>query len=195
MVLEEAFIHTVIYHNHQRSKKRRLLRPRGPCRKMKPLLLLAALIITSSLFAPFARAHAVVATVDTGSHPFGVAYDSALGEVFVTSEGSSAVSVISDTTNTVIATVSVGADPQGVAYDSAKGEVFVANRGSNTVSVISDGTNTVVATVPVGFAPFGVAYDPAKGEVFVTNSISATVSVISDSTNAVVATVPVGSDT
>src|SRR5207245_7672141 len=109
--------------------------------------------------------NAVAATVTVGvgpfGGPFGLAYDSAKGEVFVVKGG--AVSVISDTTNAVVATGNVGGGPFGVAYDSGMNEVFVANQGSNTVSVISDATNDLAATVGVGSRPFGVASDSARG--------------------------------
>src|SRR5438128_1114719 len=104
-----------------------MLGPHGLGRKIKPLILLATLVIASSLVAPSARAQTVVATVSVGSNPVGVAYDSGKGEIFVTIPGPDTVSVISDSTNTVVATVPVGSFPNGVAYDSAKGEVFVAN--------------------------------------------------------------------
>jgi YVTN family beta-propeller protein len=130
-----------------------------------------------------------------GNYPFGVAYDSGKGEIFVTNNYDNTVSVISDTDNTVVATIPVGKGPYGVAYDSGKSEVFVTNNYDNTTSVISDSNNTVVAIIPVE-APYGVAYDSGKSETFVTNTlfepsllnpttnfISNTVSVISDSSN------------
>ena len=137
--------------------------------------------------------NAVVATIPVGNGPYGVAYDSGKGEVFVVDDLDNNVSVISDATNTVVATVPVGSNPDGAAYDSNKGEVFVANSFDNTVSVIDDTTNAVVATPSVGSAPDGVAYDSGTREVIVTNNFDNTVSVIWDATNAVVATVPVGS--
>jgi YVTN family beta-propeller protein len=138
-----------------------------------------------------AHAVGVVGTITVGSEPWGVAYDSGKGEIFVVNYGSTTVSVISDSTNTVVANVTVGTNPMGAAYDFWYGEVFVTNWGSNTVSVISDSSNTVVATVPVGTHPGPVAFD-MSGEIFVANIGSNTVSVISDSSNTVVATVPVG---
>ena len=98
---------------------------------------------------------AVVANVHVGNYPFGVAYDSGKGEIFVTNNYDNTVSVISDTDNTVVATIPVGKGPYGVAYDSGKSETFVTNTLfepsllnpttnfiSNTVSVISDSSNT-----------------------------------------------------
>ncbi len=126
------------------------------------------------------------------SHPYGVAYDSAMHEVFVANSGLNDVSVISDATDLIVANIPVGSKPAGVAYDPAMGEIFVANYGSNSVSVISDLSNTVVATVKVGTGPFFDAYDSALDEIFVPNSGTSNVSVISGASNTVVATVSVG---
>jgi YVTN family beta-propeller protein len=165
-------------------------------------IILCFSLVLSSAWVLFTNAQgsSVVATVTVEGGPFGVAYDSAKGEVFVTNFGAgyfvgggNNVSVISDANNTVVANVTVGTNPVGVAYDSAKGELFVAISGS-TVSVISDANNTVIATVTVGSQPYGVVYDSAKSEVFVVNYRSNTVSVISDTNNSVVATVNVGAN-
>ena len=131
----------------------------------------------------------VIASIDMGTPPGYVVYDSGKGEIFVTAFGGDKVFVISDSTNSIVANVTVGTYPLGEAYDSGKGEIFVCNGGDNNVSVISDSTNAVVATIAVGANPKGAAYDSAMGEIFVTNGNSNTVSVISDSTNTVVATI------
>jgi YVTN family beta-propeller protein len=130
----------------------------------------------------------VVATIPTqyeqgAGVAYGVAYDLAKAEIFVTHSGVNTVTVISDSTNTIIANISVGLTPEELAYDSRTGQLFVANTVDGTVSVISDSTNQVVSTVTVGNGPFGVAYDPSKSEVFVTNAADSTVSVISDSSS------------
>jgi YVTN family beta-propeller protein len=126
------------------------------------------------------------------SHPYGVAYDSAKAEVFVTNSALNDVSVISDATDKIVATVAVGSFPIGVVVDSTSGEVFVTNFGSGSVSVISDSSNTIVATIKVGVAPYFDAYDSGLNEIFVPNDGTSNVSVISGATNSVVATVTVG---
>ena len=137
-------------------------------------------------------ADSVIANITVGTNPYGVAYDSNDGRVYVANSGSNTVSVIDTKTNTVVVTIPVGTTPQGVAYDSNDGRVYVANSGSNTVSVIDTKTNTVVVTIPVGTTPQGVAYDSNDGRVYVTNAVSNTVSVIDTKTNTVVVTIPVG---
>ncbi|MCI4331074.1 MAG: YncE family protein [Thermoplasmata archaeon] len=133
-------------------------------------------------------------TIPVGTHPVGIAYDSAKGELFVTNYGSNNVSVISDSTRSVVATIAVGASPYDAAYDSGRGEIFVGNEKGGTVSVINDTNNTVVKTISTGGYPIGVAYDGGAGEVFVAGD-QTSVYVISDSSNSVVATVGVGNVT
>jgi YVTN family beta-propeller protein len=125
--------------------------------------------------APDSGGGTVVVTVPVGSGPFGVAYDSRNGYVYVANQGANYVSVISGTA--VVGTVRVGNGPGGVAHNGGNGYVYVANPGSNNVSVIS-GT-TVVGTVRVGGGPHGVGYDSRNEYVYVANFGSDTVSVFS----------------
>src|SRR2546425_10943681 len=118
---------------------------------------------------------AVVGTVQVGTHPFDLVYDSGNGYVYVANEGSNNVSVIDRTT--VVATIPVGDYRHGPAYDSGHEYVYVANYVSGTVSVIS-GT-AVVATVPVGTYPSAAVYDSGNGYLYVANGGSNNVSVIS----------------
>ena len=123
--------------------------------------------------------NAVVATVTAGNYPYGMAYDSAKGEVFVFNEDSGTVSVISDSSNSVVATITgiavQNVTPTSIAYDPAKGEIFASN------AIISDSTNTVIAGIPPYSYPDNggnvaqnlgdVAYDTGKGEMFASGLI------------------------
>ena len=157
-----------------------------------------SMVTILSLLIQTASAQVVVATVDVGNGPQGVAYDSGKGEVFVTNAADNTVSVISDSSNTVVATLTPFTESYyvGVAYDAAKGEVFVASSGTGSVVVISDISNTVVGSrIPVCGKPQAVAYDSGRGEVFVTCVDSSSVWVISDSSNTVVGSpIPVGTN-
>jgi len=134
------------------------------------------------------------ATIPVGTDPFGVAFDSVTGAIFVTNTGSNNVSVLNGNLPTPVAAIPVGSNPTGVAFDPSNGNIYVANNGSNSVSVISGASLTVTATVNVGSEPLGVAADPTTGNVFVANYGSSTVSVISGAENQVVATANVGSE-
>jgi len=76
------------------------------------------------------------ANTSNGQIPFGVAFGSANGYIYITNMVSK-VWVINGATNKVIANISVGKHPQEVAFDPSNGYIYVANAGSDTVSVIS----------------------------------------------------------
>jgi YVTN family beta-propeller protein len=130
-------------------------------------------------------------TVPVGTDPFGVAYDAATGDIFVTNTGSNNVSVLFGNDSAPIASIDVGAGPMGVAYDPVNGYVYVADNGSSNVTVINATSLTVTATVLVGANPLGVAADPNSGAVFVADYSSDQVTMIS-SADHVVATQSVG---
>ena len=133
--------------------------------------------------------HSTIDNITVGAHPFGIAYDSSNGYVYVINYGSGDVSVINKT-NKVIDTIRVATSPYGVAYDPSNGYVYVTNAGSGDVSVINK-TNKVFDTIKVATDPYDVAYDPSNGYVYVTNSGSNNVSVI-NKTNKVIDTIRVG---
>ena len=126
-------------------------------------------------------------TIKVGEDPEAVAYDPAVGQVFVGNAESGTVSVISDSSNTVVATIPMpaGAEPQGMAYDPAAGEVFVTTccgaNGLGNVTVVSGANDSVVTTFQVGYDPQGIVYDPATSEMFVAMGGGNTVWAISTS--------------
>ncbi len=160
--------------------------------KVWRLLVFIFIVIFACSLANSVHAIGVTHTITVGGAPWGVAYDSAKGEIFVVNSAAGTVLVLSDSNYALLKTVTVGQTPYRDIYDSNKSEIFVANYGANSVSIISDSDDKVVKTVTVGTSPSSFAYDSGKGEIFVANSGTDTVSVISDSTNTVVANVTVG---
>ncbi len=97
----------------------------------------------------------VLANVTVGQNPTSLAYDSALHEVYVTTNGNGVV-VISDMSNSVVATIDSNTNLSSagnIVYDSGKGEMFVSSGVFGGVLVISDITNQVVASIPLGGNP------------------------------------------
>lgn len=78
------------------------------------------IVIFALSAAKMVSAAKVTSTITVGTLPTGIAYDSAMGEIFVANHGDNTVSAISDSTNTIVATIPVGTTPEFVAYDSAK---------------------------------------------------------------------------
>lgn len=134
----------------------------------------------------------VVATVNVGKSPEGVAISPDGTHVYVANLGSNTVSVIDTATNTVAATVNVGKNPHGVAVNTDGTKVYVTNYGGSSVSVIDTVTNRVISTVSVGKQPFGVAV--TETDVYVTNDQDQTVSVIDTATDTVTSTINVGNE-
>jgi YVTN family beta-propeller protein len=115
-----------------------------------------------------------VSTINVGSSPSWITYDSGNGYVYVSNFGSSTVSVIHD--KTVMQSVNVGTSPGLAAYDDSNGYIYVPNSGSDNVSVIN-GT-TVIATLAVGGNPNSATYNSRNGFVYVVNTATNNVSVI-----------------
>jgi YVTN family beta-propeller protein len=130
---------------------------------------------------------------ESGQNPVALAYDSGMGEIFVTNSNSNNVSVISDITDKVVATIPMASPGSAVTYDSGRGEIFVSNPILDNVTVIKDATNKVSATLAVNnTGQFGMVYDSGMGEVYVTNSNSRYIHVVADATNTIVKNIPTG---
>ena len=115
----------------------------------------------------------MVATIDVGLAPFGVAVTPDGSKVYVTNLNNT-VSVIATAANAVSATISVGNGPVGVAFTPDGSKAYVANQFDHTVSVIATASNSVVATVDVGTSPiaFGVFIVPRFAGTLVSPNLS-----------------------
>src|SRR5207302_8889649 len=110
----------------------------------------------------------VIATDPVAAGPHVMAFDFANGNVYVASDFTNLVSVISSQTNAVTF-VTVGAGPMSVTYDFANHDVYACNFYSNTVSRINRSTNAVTATINVGPCPGLASFYPANGNLSVPN--------------------------
>jgi outer membrane autotransporter protein len=138
--------------------------------------------------------NSVVATVNVGSSPAGVAVTPNGTSVYIANMADGTISVINTATNAISATITVGTAPGIVAVNPDGTRVYVGNNGSNTVSVVDTATNTVIgAPIPVGNSPLGLSVSPDGKRLYVANNASDTVSVIDTATNTTVATFGVGS--
>ncbi len=148
--------------------------------------------------------NAVTATINVGSQPYGVAYNSTSKEVYVANLKGNTVSVIdadpiSGTFNTVTNTISVGIEPYYVA--SSGTNIYVTNSVSGSVSVISTSTHTVTATIRGLIFPRGIKAHSSNGKLYAANFGSqygvgygaGTISVINSADNTIAATILVGS--
>ncbi|WP_246238555.1 YncE family protein [Acrocarpospora corrugata] len=121
----------------------------------------------------------VLATIDVGLNPRGVAFTPGWHHAYVANSCSNTVSVIDVRRRTVTATIPVGLFPYGVAFTPSGRTAYVANSDSDTVSVLDTATGAVTARLrtsaqaprplagpgrppsPGSWTPPGVAPEPA----------------------------------
>ena len=141
----------------------------------------------------------ITALTQYAGPPFNLAYDSAMGEIWVAD--STGAYAISDANNQVVANVTNIISSWGslvqIACDPKTGEVFVnyntfTGVGSPYMQVISDSSNTIIANVTQAgalFASGAFVDDSAKSEIFAAGTSD--IYVISAKTNEVTNTIPV----
>ena len=130
-----------------------------------------------------ATAKTVGNVATNNSYAYGLAVDTANGEVVAVSEGSPSsfgfgpppfaqanATVISPATNHAIASIPLNVYPWGVTYDPYDGHLIVADPGGNDTYLVNPATDAVDRIVPVGVEPKWSAVDPANGEVYVVDS-------------------------
>ena len=173
-------------------------RHRGAFAGLLSLVLSAAWVAaaTPASASPAWYVSATITGVD--GQPGEVAVNPTTHTVYVNNGNSSALTVISEATNTVTGSVADGSGegPDAVAVDPGNDNVYMANSVGSDLAVFDGATNTVTATIPVGADPDAVAVDTSTHAVYVVNGDDNTVSVIDESgdanTGKVVATVGVG---
>jgi YVTN family beta-propeller protein len=143
------------------------------------------------------RRKKVVATVQVGNLPAGVAIRSDGQRAYVACRGNDEVWVLDTATHSVVAIVPVQRDPANVTLTPDGHRAYVTNFSSNSVSVIDTLTNTVLPVpdgeaITVGLVPIGLAVTPDGARVYVVNAFSNDVSVIDTTTNIRIETVAVG---
>jgi YVTN family beta-propeller protein len=127
---------------------------------------------------------AVTATISTGLHPTGMAFDGQ--NLLVANTYSDTISVIDTTTNEVVQTIDIGlpigvpgegqpaygAAPNSIAVDAKAGVAYVALYNANAIGVIdlSKGSkHPVLGMIPVAYAPSSVVLDKTSNVLIVAN--------------------------
>jgi len=124
---------------------------------------------------PFTCAPQLLAEVNTGPEPRGVAVDAAGQRAFVAH--ATGVSVIDTNSLEVIVEVQSLASAHGIAYDADHDRIWVTRIDADRVVVLDGTTYETLADLPTGDRPRSVAYNPTNDRVYVTNFGSGSVSV------------------
>jgi DNA-binding beta-propeller fold protein YncE len=105
-------------------------------------------------------------TIDTGSAPYAVAYDTANGLTYVTNEGSSNVTVV-DPISGHDGDISVGNGPEGIGFDQFNLRMYVTNSDSATISEISGLSVVKTVHLPTGSFPIGATFSDFNSKMYV----------------------------
>jgi len=133
--------------------------------------------------------------VPMGSAPFAIAYDPAMGLIYVGTN--SGLSVIESSTNTVVASIALPTYAASVAVDTLTDTVYVGGlkSGHETLTVINGSTDIVTATIDLADTrdpePAGLAVDQATDTVYVATNRSNALTVIDGATDMVTGTITV----
>src|SRR5690606_10035835 len=112
----------------------------------------------------------VLATLEVGIEPEGVAVSPDGRWVYITAETSNTISVIDTRTSAVVESFLVDVRPRGAAFSPTLPRAYVTNEISGTVSVIDTDEHRVIETVPLLgqlAKPVGVAISPDGRWVYV----------------------------
>lgn len=113
--------------------------------------------------------------------PFGIAYDSANGWLYVVNLYTPAVTAynLQGVQETLAGGFPNLASPFGIAYDPANDRLYVVNAGSNSVTAYDSQGNpqTLTGNFPNLNGPVSIVYDPANGWLYVVNQIAGNSSV------------------
>ncbi|UCC62986.1 MAG: YncE family protein [Anaerolineae bacterium] len=160
------------------------------------------------------KKEAVIATVNVGRYPHGVAVNEETNRVYVANFNEGSISIIDGTTNEVIDTIKVGKGPRDVTVNAQTNRLYVANIGLHdmsainskilpwvglrlywakfAVSVIDGHTNETLVHVSVGTNPWIIEASETTNRIYVANYGSYSVSVIDGESNEVIATIGMG---
>lgn len=137
--------------------------------------------VVTTISIQFARASYV------GVCPWGVAYDNASKQVYVTDStctNAGYVTVIDSTSNTVRSTIPVGEEPNAIVYDGSSGLLYVANEYSLNATILNGSLQRVVGSVGAGELPNDLVYDPVNRLAYVADQGGNDVAILNGSSGA-----------
>ncbi|KNB50516.1 phospholipase C [Streptomyces caatingaensis] len=133
----------------------------------------AAGIVSNTVSVVDATTHKLVAAVDAGINPYGIARTPDGRKLYITNSGAADVSVLDTAQGRIVSTVTVGLYPHGIAVSPDGAYAYVADTGpdgpggSTSVSVIRTATDKVTATWHTGPGPRAVALAPDGRTLYV----------------------------
>ena len=159
------------------------------------LLFIIIIYFTLTSAQPQIKPAAIIKNISVEGSPSAVAVTPDGQYVYVTSDNTGTVSVISTTNNTVIKTIQIGKPdstfPEGIAITPNGAYAYIADSGTNNISVISTENNTVIRNITTDGNPWWVTINKDGQYAYVSNQ-SGSIYLISIQNNTIVDTINVG---
>lgn len=137
----------------------------------------------------------VVARIDVGLRPRGLAVTRDGATLFVTNELDHSVSIVDKAQRAVRGTIAMPRDddlPMGIAVAPNGGRIYVTTGRGGTLLAFDAVTRELVGETRVGARPWGVALSPDGRRAYTANGPSNDVAVVDTETMTLVAAIPVG---
>ena len=132
----------------------------------------------------------IVGTIDVGSAPFGIAYNTNNDFLYVTNVSGDSISVIDTMTDTVFTTIDVPPGPVGVKVHQGSNKIYIGHVFSPNVTVIDGNFNAIVGLIFIGNGG-EVGINEADNEIYVASSFVNKLSIIDGDTGTVIQTITV----
>jgi YVTN family beta-propeller protein len=118
----------------------------------------------------------------TGAGSFGIAFNAATNQVYVSNRNTSQVAALDATTGAVVKSVTLAQVPYALAFESNRNHLFVVLAESNQLAILDGATLNSIAVVSIGAqgAQGGDGIALMNNRVYVVNNDAGTMSVIQD---------------
>jgi YVTN family beta-propeller protein len=121
-----------------------------------------------------ARNDTLIDNITVDNRPTGIVVGK--DKIYVFSEGSNRINIISPSLRKVVATIAIEGPPKRGAQGFSS-RLFVANTSANTITFFNS-QDIATRTIPVGTMPIGIVGDEKRNRLYVTNYGGNTISLI-----------------
>ena len=139
----------------------------------------------------------ILANITLFNQPYGMAFNTASGDMYVSSQNANYISLVSTKSNVEVKEIHTGSLYTTVGtficYDGANSRLYISNPLDSDVLVVNGSTNQFLTSISPGTFPVDLAVDTINDNLYVTSGALDTVKVVNGSTGANVTSIDVGS--
>jgi YVTN family beta-propeller protein len=138
----------------------------------------------------------MIASLQVGELPLGLAFDSQNDNLYVANSGSANLSIVSTSQSKVMGAIPVGEGPTNITLDSSNEILYVSNALSGNITEISSLSDTVVGQIPLNTSsqPAGLVVDTTSQDLYVAEWGLNSVAEIAIGNGSIIASVPMSGE-